>query len=134
MNERMLSRLIVTPIGFSYASLLPPLLTPQHNSIDGTAIIDTGATKTAVRIDILIALGLVPIGIDFVNTASQMNVATYQFIMKLSFPDDIVFDNIRVNSLPVNQPVECLLGMDILMKCHLEYNGPNHECIVTVNQ
>ncbi|MDE0300804.1 MAG: retropepsin-like aspartic protease [Candidatus Poribacteria bacterium] len=99
-----------------------PLIDAPNTTIPITALIDTGATHTAIREDILLALNTIPLGRQYVDTAAGPAICD-QYFVRLAFPDGKYVDNFRVTALPTDITVDCLLGMDILRFGVLIYDG-----------
>ncbi len=54
--------------------------------VQALAMIDTGATGTVVRQDLVESLKLNPIGVTLINTPSSINVKCYEYLMRILFP------------------------------------------------
>lgn len=105
-----------------------PIPAPQS----GLALIDTGATMTCVHEDILVALGLSPVGVVKAGTAAgpvQQNV----YPVRIVFPaQNWTLDvqaaavDLSGQTIPLNppQPMIVLLGRNLLEKWILVWNGP----------
>ena len=99
-----------------------PLIPAPNITIPIRALIDTGATHTAIREDILLELRTIPIGRQSVETAAGQVVCD-QYFVRLAFPDGKYVDDFRVTAIPIDKTVDCLLGMDILRFGVLVYDG-----------
>lgn len=106
---------------------------PMPNCVTGMALIDTGATSTCVHEQILIGLGLNPVGIVNLGTANgptQQNVYPLRIICPTQgWKFDIgsaIGVNLTGQVLNVIPPVPiiALLGRDILQHWIFVYNGP----------
>jgi predicted aspartyl protease len=95
------------------------------------ALIDTGASITAVEPSVLSALGLTPTGEMEIHTPSTGGTAvktpTYDVRVAIpGRPGDLYFISetvqIVASSLAV-QGIQALIGRDILSHCTLFYNG-----------
>ena len=122
---------LIVPMKFTHGSALPPMPPTDHQFIEGSALIDTGASHTAIREDIPVQLGLLPIGKVLVNTPSSTNVTCNQYLARLIFPNNMIVDNIRVTAMSSAQSIHCLIGMDILSHGVLVYDGPNKSFSLT---
>lgn len=109
---------------------LAALFSKQGNVIPqpqtGTALIDTGASFTAVDERVLRQLALVPVGSQPVSTPSGQSV-------RALYPCKITFPGTPIPSLPFNAIIGCdltgfghvaLIGRDLLRHFLLVYNGP----------
>jgi hypothetical protein len=108
--------------------------TPIPRPVTGLALIDTGATRSAVDDTIIQALGVQPIGVVNVGTAAGFQ-QQYLYSAKFSFPGtglpsmefaQLTGVHLSGHVVPhVNRPLIALIGRDILSRCVLIYNGPN---------
>jgi hypothetical protein len=100
--------------------------------ISALAPIDTGASRTVVRDDLIQRLGLQPTGSAFVATPSSAPAPYPEYIVRLEIPSATAFD-IRVIAIPLHDPaVQCLIGRDILRQFVLVYNGPAGSCSLAI--
>jgi hypothetical protein len=92
--------------------------------VPALAMIDTGATGTVVREDVVKQLNLQPVGLTLINTPSSTNVPCYQYLMRLIFPNNLVVDGIVVIAAPLlGQHIQCLIGRDVLQHGVFIYTG-----------
>jgi len=103
--------------------LIPPPKT-------GFALIDTGATRSGVDKSVITQLGVQPVGVARILTASG-EVEQNLFPAHFRFPGeniDIDFSSVlgvNLSGQNINgQPIIALLGRDILSKFIFIYNGP----------
>lgn len=100
----------------------------------GLALIDTGATFTAVHEPALQALGLNPVGVVQTGTANGP-IQQSQYPAKMSLPgmgfavglNQVTGCNLSNQTIPMETgPAQliALIGRDILKNCVLTYNGP----------
>ncbi len=102
--------------------------------VSGIALIDTGASVSAVDVAIARRLGMQPVGIVSVGTAggTQQQEA---YPARFTFPGTTLpamdFGQVLGADLsgqlipgPVSGPLVALLGRDVLQRCILIYNGP----------
>ena len=94
-------------------------------------LIDTGTDVTCVSGTVLRALGLTLLKSTSTQTAGgQVPVGLYKVSLTISDPQNpsgpaIVEDQLTVMELPHNLPnVDVLIGLDILWKCRLLFDGP----------
>jgi len=90
------------------------------------ALIDTGATRTVVKTGIAAALGLKPVGGIYVNTPSTSRHFCYEYAVRLIFPNRVVVDQVVIEAPLKDQPIDCLIGRDILRQGVLVYVGPQN--------
>ncbi|MBM3335984.1 hypothetical protein FJY63_15100 [Candidatus Sumerlaeota bacterium] len=87
------------------------------------AMIDTGASGTVVRQDIVDGLSLNPIGVATINTPSSTNVQCYEYLMRVLFPQNVVVETPVIAAPLQGQHIQCLIGRDILRPGVLVYTG-----------
>lgn len=100
---------------------------PIPSPVGGTALIDTGASITAVDRSIINQLKISPIGMTTVYTP-QGSAQQELFPIKLSFvgspvPIIVNFGQVLGSDLR-GQGIFALIGRDVLSSCILIYNGP----------
>ena len=115
------TQFLTVPMEVSRATHFPLILAPNI-TIPITALIDTGATHTAIREDILLELNTIPLGRQYVDTAAGPAICD-QYFVRLAFPDGKYVDDFRVTTIPTDITVDCLLGMDILRFGVFVYDG-----------
>lgn len=90
------------------------------------AMIDTGASLTVIREGLAQDLGLQPTGVRRVHTPSDMNVRCHEYVVRLLFPNDIMFEIDVVEAPLKGQHIDCLVGRDLLARGVLIYIGPDN--------
>ena len=86
-------------------------------------MIDTGATETVIAQDIPGQLGLKPVGIATITTASSTNVKCYEYLLRIILPNGVTGEAVAI-ALPLRgRHIYCLLGRDMLRHAVLIYNG-----------
>ncbi len=118
----------------SLPRLLAEMMSEKGESIPtpavGWALLDTGASRTCVDGKTISGLGVSPIGLVPVGSASgQAQHDLYP--ARLRFPGeglDIDFSSVVSVDLAgqavEDQPIIALIGRDVLARCVLVYNGP----------
>ena len=124
----------ILPVEIGVPSALSKLLASQNKTIPapmpGFALIDTGATRSCVDVNIISHLEIKPIGIVPLETPagpSQHNL----FPAKFNFPaikfefefSSVVGVSLGQKSIGGKQII-ALIGRDVLSRCLLVYNGP----------
>lgn len=106
---------------------------PIPTPITGMALIDTGASRTAVHKDPLAQLGLNPVSLTNIGTASGPTQAGIYAVSLWAPTYGIGFDITQVVSVDLSgqviqtqppQPLLVLLGRDILERFMMVWNGP----------
>jgi predicted aspartyl protease len=121
---------VPTPLAASFRTAGTPV--PQPAS--GLALIDTGATCSAVDDSVVQALGVQPIGVVNVGTAGGIRQQAV-YSARFSFPGSnipamefaqLTGVDLRGHVVPhLSIPLIALIGRDILSKFVMIYNGPN---------
>ena len=118
---------------------IPPVLaeslqrasTPIPNPVEGFALIDTGASITAIDGIVFTQLGINPNGIAMVGTAGGLQQQS-PYPVRLTFPGTGIPGvnhakalgcNLAGQLVLGNRPVIALIGRDILQRFILIYNG-----------
>jgi len=99
--------------------------------IEAMALIDTGASLTAIDTGITDRLKLMPI--DYVNVSSVTEAGVRAPIFDVDLiiePNQLVVPNIRVVELSLGGGIQCLIGRDILSRMLLIYNGVRNSIIL----
>lgn len=86
----MIASILERVLQGSGAVLPTPLTVP--------AMIDTGATVTVVRQDLLARLNLNPIGATRINTPSSMNVECYEYFIRIIFPNAVSVETVAIGA------------------------------------
>ena len=89
------------------------------------AMIDTGAAKTLLTPSVIQALGLSPVGATKISTPTTVEpVLVRQFDVSLVLPDEVGVESAICVEAPLGgQPIQCLIGRDILQHGVLVYIG-----------
>ena len=120
----------VLPVEISIPQTLQRRLTQQGQSFpapqSGLALIDTGASLSAVDDEVILTLGIAPVGQTQIHTAGGI-VARPLYPARFSFPGTdlppLTFRRVAGSALQ-SQGVVALLGRDMLANVILIYNGP----------
>jgi predicted aspartyl protease len=120
----------VIPVEISIPQTLQRRLTQQGQSPpapqNGLALIDTGASLSAVDDEAIRTLGMAPVGQTQIHTAGGI-VARPLYPARFSFPGTdlppLTFRRVASSALQ-SQGVIALLGRDMLANFILIYNGP----------
>ncbi|MGH7208795.1 MAG: aspartyl protease family protein [Nitrospiraceae bacterium] len=86
-------------------------------------MIDTGATGSVMRQGLAAQLGLNPVGVAYINTPSSTNVACYEYLVRLVFPNNVLFETTVLEAPLLGQHIQCLIGRDVLAHAVLVYIG-----------
>lgn len=90
------------------------IATPNGPNKEFRGIWDTGASATVITQKVVDDLNLKPIGITKVNTASERDFQTYQFLIDIYLKQDLVIKDVMVTLGKLTDDFHCLIGMDII--------------------
>lgn len=93
------------------------------NPVTAVAMIDTGATSSVIRLGLAAQLGLNPVGVTYINTPSSTNVACYEYLVRLVFPNNVVVEATVLEAPLQGQHIQCLIGRDVLAHGVFVYIG-----------
>jgi len=110
-------------VGAVVEELLKKTSQPIPPPIKTVAMIDTGATGTVIREDLVQRLNLNPVGVVMINTPSCTNLACYEYAVRIIFPGNVVADIVAIAAPLQGQHIQCLVGRDILGKGVFIYTG-----------
>jgi len=89
------------------------------------ALIDTGATTTAVSQKVVNDLELKPRGTIKVSTSAKDSEIRYEYDVCLEFDTEAYVDTLRVLGANLqDHSIDCLIGRDVLKACKFIYDGP----------
>ena len=95
------------------------------------ALIDTGASTTAISKKVVKKLKLVPRGTVKVYTSSKAPEIRNEYDVSLKFDTDAYLPLLRVLSANLqDHSIDCLIGRDVLQHGTLIYNGPKKQVIL----
>ena len=98
---------------------IQPLPTP----VDIQAMIDTGATGTVLKKEIVDSLRMKPVGVVSISTPSSTNVVCNQYLVRLLLPNNVTVDAVIIAAPLKDQHIQCLIGRDILHHGVFIYTG-----------
>jgi hypothetical protein len=101
---------------------------PPVAPVEGTAIIDTGSSTTAISFEAAARLKLDPVGKMQVGTGTDI-VRAPTFAVSITFPGHgVTLDFDEAPGLPFAQPGQvAILGRDVLARAVMRYDGPSGE-------
>jgi len=100
-------------------------------SVPLTALIDTGASTTVLKLGIPSFLGIRPANRAYVNTASTQGMPCHEFAISLILPQGFKVRTTAVE-LPLHtQGIDCLIGRDVLAQCVMTYVGSENQVILS---
>lgn len=104
---------------------------PVPSNIEGDALVDTGASCSAIDHSVCQQLNLQPIGITTIGHAGG-EMQTNQYPVRFIFPNLTVEFGpvIEVELAPYN--IKAIIGRDLLSQFMLIYNGPANRFLLTI--
>ena len=97
-------------------------------SITVLALIDTGASSTAISQKVVDRLKLVPRGTAKVYTSNRASEIRNEFDVALEFDMDAYISLLRVLGANLqDHSIDCLIGRDVLQHSRLIYDGPKKQ-------
>lgn len=97
---------------------------PVPPPIEITALIDTGASGTAVKPEVIRQLQLTPRGVTNICTPSSTAHPCNMYDVSLIFPNGVALSVITVIEVPLEgQVIQGLIGRDVLAHGILIYSG-----------
>jgi len=87
------------------------------------AMIDTGASVSVIQSGLPLQLGLTPIGVATISTASSAKFRCPQYAMRLLFANQVVFEATLVAAPLQGHRVQLLIGRDLLTQGVFVYMG-----------
>lgn len=96
---------------------VPPVPVPA------VGMIDTGASGTVIQRGVASQLGLNPVGVTFITTPSSTNLRCYEYVVRLIFPNNVLFETTAIEAPLQGQHIQCLIGRNVLAHGVLIYIG-----------
>src|SRR5262249_6028030 len=101
-------------------------------SIKILALIDTGASSTAITQHVVDKLKLLPRGTASVYTSSRRSEIRIEFDISLEYDSGAYLPLLRVFDANLEgYPIDCLIGRDVLEHGVFTYNGPQKKITLT---
>ena len=126
-NPQFLSTGLVAPVSVGITAVAEDLYKKTGIQIPRPIVtnakIDTGADRSVIGKGIALELGLKPTGMCLVDTPSSKNFHCYEYAVRLSFPNDVVWQGTMLELPAAKESVEVLIGRDILGHGVLMYIG-----------
>lgn len=98
---------------------------PIPAPVQGSALIDTGATTTCIDDDVAQQMGLAANGIAKMASASHASSECHTYPVRLTFPIwNVNLDCAKAMGVRIkSQGIHVLVGRDLLQNCVMVYNG-----------
>jgi|SRR5579875_329461 len=94
---------------------------PQPVELQG--MIDTGATGNVIQEGLPAKLGLHPIGVSKIATASSREVECFEYAVRFVFPSGVIVNDTAVEAPLQGQQIEALIGRGVLSLGTFVYLG-----------
>ncbi len=91
--------------------------------VPALAMIDTGASGSVLRQGLPAELRLNPVGLTYINTPSSRNIPCYEYLVRLMFPNNVLWEGTALEAALEGQNIQCLIGRDVLAHGVLVYIG-----------
>lgn len=105
---------VLISVSAPHVNFLQSTNQPIPQPVSLMALIDTGATSSVIQTGVAHQLGLQPRDLTHIATASSQNHPCYIYDVGIHFQNGISVATIRVMEAPLTNPVQCLIGRDIL--------------------
>ena len=111
---------------------------PIPGPLTVSALIDTGATFSVIKVGLAAQLNLHPVGIQYINTPTTQNAPCGRFLIEFIFPMTagiqvpIRYKTVVTEAPMPGQNIQCLIGRDFLQHGILTYSGPDDMFIFSV--
>lgn len=96
------------------------------------ALIDTGASRSVIQTGIAQQLGLRPIGLSLIHSASSPNVECDEYLVHLALPGGIAVEITVLEMDLEEQHMQLLLGRDLLRHAVFVYTGTTNSFSLSV--
>lgn len=96
---------------------------PNPPSIDVRAMIDTGASGSAIQFGLAARLGVHPISTRPIHTASAANIIANEYAVRFLLPNDLLVETTAFEATLEEQNIEALIGRDVLAEGVFVYMG-----------
>jgi hypothetical protein len=100
---------------------------PVALAIPVMAMIDTGAECSVIQEGLARKLGLSPTNVVQMGTPTSHLVQCYEFLVQFEFSNGVSIETAVLEAPLNNQPIQCLIGRDILSKAVLIYIGYHNQ-------
>jgi len=105
---------------------------PVPAPVQVTALIDTGATGSAISKGTAQQLGLQPVGVIPVSTPSSAKVPMSLFAIRFLLPNSLIFETTAIEAQLQGQGIDALIGRDVLSQAVLVYIGYANEFTLAI--
>jgi len=102
---------------------LKPAGRPVPQPIRVSAMIDTGASQSVIQAGLADRLGLSPVGIASIYTASAADAPCALYDVRLALPSNVVAGLLAIETSLAGQSIQVLVGRDLLQQGVLVYVG-----------
>ena len=96
-----------------------------------SALIDTGATTSAIDRGTAQQLGLQPVGAILISTPSTAGVQVPQYAVRFLLPAGVVFETTAIEATLAGQNIGALIGRDVLSRAVFVYVGYGGHCTIS---
>jgi len=125
-----IARSIIIPVGVNQSKSLCQKFGLSKIDADIYAVLDTGATNTAISDVLASSLGLKTVGEGRIKAAGGVH-RTKLYSIDVLLRNMVSFTNIRATEFVKTDQIDLLLGMDILMLGDLSITNYDHRTVVS---
>ena len=101
---------------------------PKPQPLKIPALVDTGAAVSVIQTGLADQLGLEPIGVAMVSTAtSGAAVQCRVYAVRWLFPNDIVTESTAIEAPLKDHRIQALIGRNVLRSAVFVYTGPENQ-------
>lgn len=121
----------IVQVQIAISRALEDVLRQQEQSIASpvraAAMIDTGAARTVIQQGLAGQLGLKPVGVAHMSTASSTDVECHIYAVRVLFPSRVIVETTALEA-PLRDPhIQCLIGREILAHGVFIYLGYSNQ-------
>lgn len=110
-------------VGTAVEVALKKTQAPVPSPVPTVGMIDTGASGTVIQQGMAARLSLNPVGVTSINTPSTTNLRCYEYVVRLIFPNNVIFETTAIEAPLQGQHIQCLVGRDVLAQGVFLYIG-----------
>ena len=96
------------------------------------ALIDTGVTRSVMKVGLAQHLQLKPVGRSRLTTANGQIVPTYEYHVEFHLPQGIVVESVSFEAKLAGDQVQLLIGRDVLARGTFHYSGCDNQFTFTL--
>ena len=99
--------------------------------VAAAAMIDTGAAHSVIQAGLAGQLGLHPIGVVHIATATSEDVECHVYAIRIVFQNQVVVETTVYEAPLRGLSIQCLIGREILAHCVFIYLGQSNQFVLS---